>query len=69
MTKSTFDIPELIFPKIIWMRKHCVSVALADEIFYCKSPNRPRKIGTGKTSEEAIIDWCINTGVRHWSLK
>lgn len=79
MTDMLFDVPECLSPKLAWLKKHGLETAFdagwqdKSEAWSCypkgmKGELTPHNCGLGETEEEAILSFCENIGVKHYSL-
>ena len=66
MTDELFQLPPSLSPKLAWLRKHNLTVIHPESAkFECVLDDE--NFGKGATEEEAIIDFCVKTQMKHYS--
>ncbi len=79
-----FDVPESLSPRVAWLRQHGLILEhrtdLCEEEIDCGATPwvcriakesgcfAPNEIGGGNTEEDAIWDFCMNSGIKHYNL-
>lgn len=68
MSDDLFPVPEVLSPKLAWLKKHRLETFTRDGHWVCA--NFGRTISTqGETEDEAIILYCEHCNLRHHSLE
>jgi len=65
-----FEIPESPSPKLVWLKKHRLSLNFIEhsQDWMCCNAGYTWQ-GRGKTEDEAILDYCERHGLKHWTLE
>jgi hypothetical protein len=61
-----FDVPDSPSPRLAWLRRHDLALKrLENGRWRCVFNDET--YGCGADEDEACADFCIKTGLRHWS--
>lgn len=61
-----FDIPESLSPRLAWLKEHDLTVTrLENGKYECALEDLASAIG--ETADEACVEFCLVTGLRHWT--
>jgi hypothetical protein len=64
---TLFDLPDTPSPKLRFLREQALTTReLSDGSWRCYLTDET--VGAGLTEDEAIIDLCNLTGLKHWNL-
>lgn len=63
------DVGECLSPKLKFLLRHgLVTKNTSKSRWRCNLATPPKK-GSGRTEEDAIIDWCNKNGIKHYNLE
>lgn len=68
MSDELFSVPEVLSPKLAWLKKHRLAVEKRDSLYACHNAGRTQE-KFGLTEEEAIITYCEWFNLKHWTLE
>lgn len=60
-----FDLPESKSPRLQWLEQHGLVLRKKGEHYECVMDDENK--GTGDDADDACVDLCLNTGLRHWN--
>ena len=63
------DLPPHLSPRLRWLRENCVTLKQHPVSGQWQCILDEDTWGAGKTEDEAILDYCETTGLKHYSLE
>ena len=69
MSEDLFPVPEVLSPKLAWLRKHGLTAErIGPDVFRCRN-SAHTLTGEGQTEADAILDYCERHHLTHYSLE
>ena len=68
MSDELFSVPPSPSPRLAWLERNCLTLRTVPAIimkYECILDEE--NVGRGADADEAIIDFCIKTKMKHWS--
>ncbi len=63
-----FEVPEVLSPKLAWLKKHRLATEQRDSLWACHNGGRTQE-KFGLTEDEAILYYCEWFNLKHWTIE